>query len=127
MKLFKIPDVRLFWSTDSRFLSQFTQGTISEFKEFSKYPPCYKDISLWVGPNYNPNDLFEIMREVGGDLIENVEEIMEYKDPKTGRVSKAYRILFRSLERTLENAEITEFQMAIRGRIQQQLKTVTLR
>lgn len=73
MKLFKIPDVRLFWSTDTRFLSQFSKGKISEFKEFSKYPLCYKDISLWVEENYNPNDLFEIIRSIGGDLIENVE------------------------------------------------------
>lgn len=97
MKLFKIPDVRLFWSNDSRFLSQFTKGKISEFKEFSKYPLCYKDISLWIGDDYNPNDLFEIIRSVGGDLIENVEDIMTFKDPKSGRTSKAYRISFRSL------------------------------
>ena len=32
MKLFKIPDVRLFWSQDSRFLSQFAKGKITEFK-----------------------------------------------------------------------------------------------
>ena len=26
MKLFKVPDVRLFWSQDARFLSQFSEG-----------------------------------------------------------------------------------------------------
>lgn len=127
MKLFKIPDVRLFWSNDSRFLSQFTKGKISEFKEFSKYPLCYKDISLWIGDDYNPNDLFEIIRSVGGDLIENVEDIMTFKDPKTGRTSKAYRISFRSLERTLENSEITDYQMRIRADIAKHIKGVTLR
>ena len=35
---------------------------------------------MWISDDYNPNDLFEIIREVGGDLIENVEEIMTYKD-----------------------------------------------
>jgi phenylalanyl-tRNA synthetase beta subunit len=39
---------------------------------------------------------------------------MTYKDPKSGKTSKGYRILFRSLERTLENKEITEYQMRIR-------------
>jgi phenylalanyl-tRNA synthetase alpha chain len=127
MKLFGIPDVRLFWSLDPRFLTQFRAGAISQFKEFSKYPVCYKDISLWVGEGYNPNDLFEIIREVGGDLIENVEETMTYTDPKSAKVSKAYRISFRSLERTLGNAEITDYQMKIRSEIVGRLKTVTLR
>ena len=29
MKLFKIPDVRLFWSRDDRFVAQFERGKIS--------------------------------------------------------------------------------------------------
>ena len=69
---------------------------------------------MWISEEYNPNDLFELIREVGGDLVETVEDIMTYEDPKTKRVSKAYRICFRSLERTLENAEITAYQMKIR-------------
>lgn len=103
MKLFKIPDVRLFWSEDPRFLNQFRKGEITEYKEFSKYPVCTKDFSMWVAPEYNPNDLFEIIREIGGDLIEAVEQIDEFVDAKRNRTSKAYRISFRSLERTLTN------------------------
>lgn len=31
---------------------------------------------MWVDEqSYNPNDLFELIREIGGDLIEAVEEI----------------------------------------------------
>lgn len=48
MLLYKIPDIRLFWTNDSRFLSQFKKGEISIFKPFSKYPACHKDISFWV-------------------------------------------------------------------------------
>jgi phenylalanyl-tRNA synthetase alpha chain len=62
MKLFKIPDVRLFWSEDQRFLSQFKEGEISSFKEFSKYPVCTKDLSMWTSPQYNANDLYEVIR-----------------------------------------------------------------
>ncbi len=29
MVLFGIPDIRLFWSTDARFLSQFQQGNLA--------------------------------------------------------------------------------------------------
>jgi phenylalanyl-tRNA synthetase alpha chain len=48
MLLFGIPDIRLFWSTDPRFLRQFTRGKITKFEPFSKYPACYKDIAFWI-------------------------------------------------------------------------------
>jgi phenylalanyl-tRNA synthetase alpha chain len=50
MVLFGIPDIRLFWSTDPRFLSQFRSGEITMFKPYSRYPPCYKDMSFWLPP-----------------------------------------------------------------------------
>ncbi|KAF9208029.1 hypothetical protein BGZ59_010835, partial [Podila verticillata] len=43
--LFGIPDIRLFWSQDERFLKQFQPSQIQKFKPFSKYPACIKDIS----------------------------------------------------------------------------------
>ena len=48
MLLFNIPDIRLFWSKDKRFLDQFQDGKITRFKPFSKYPTCYKDVSFWT-------------------------------------------------------------------------------
>lgn len=51
MLLFDIPDIRLFWSRDTRFLNQFHEGRIKKFKQFSKYPPCYKDIAFWITPS----------------------------------------------------------------------------
>ncbi|KAK5324382.1 phenylalanyl-tRNA synthetase alpha subunit, mitochondrial [Exophiala xenobiotica] len=51
MLLFNVPDIRLFWSQDERFLKQFQDGKITRFESFSKFPPCYKDISFWVRPS----------------------------------------------------------------------------
>lgn len=48
MIMFDIPDIRLFWSQDERFLSQFEKDKVSKFKPFSKYPSCFKDISFYV-------------------------------------------------------------------------------
>ena len=49
MLLYSIPDIRLFWSTDTRFLSQFNATKpIQRFVPFSKYPPCFKDVSFWL-------------------------------------------------------------------------------
>ena len=48
MVLFGVPDIRLFWSRDERFLKQFSPGTVSQFKPFSKFPECYKDVAFWI-------------------------------------------------------------------------------
>ena len=45
MVLFSIPDIRLFWTEDQRFLKQFKAGSLgAKFKPYSKYPPCFKVI-----------------------------------------------------------------------------------
>jgi phenylalanyl-tRNA synthetase alpha chain len=97
MVLFSIPDIRLFWSEDKRFLNQFADGGITTFKPYSKYPPCYRDMSFWIpdapvtdggsaagGLNaehgvvtqgWHENDYCEIVREVAGDLVETVEKV----------------------------------------------------
>ena len=48
MLLYGVPDIRLFWSTDERFLSQFESGKVRKFEPFSKYPACYKDVAFWI-------------------------------------------------------------------------------
>jgi phenylalanyl-tRNA synthetase alpha chain len=72
MKLFGIPDIRLFWSKDERFLSQFWQNKIVQFKPFSKYPPTYKDVSFWISDKYTSNNFYEIVRSTAGDIVEKV-------------------------------------------------------
>eukprot|EP00941_MAST-03F_sp_MAST-3F-sp1_P004110 g4110.t1 len=122
MVLWGIPDIRLFWSNDRRFLDQFEYGRSSKFTQFSKYPPCLKDISFWLPDNNNvqsvcENDIHECVREEAGDLVECVELIDNFVHPKTGRVSHCYRINYRSMERNLTNAEIDSIQMRVRDRV----------
>lgn len=46
-----------------------------------------------------------MVRSVGGDVVEDVKLVDQFTHPKTGRKSLCYRINYRSLERTLTNAE----------------------
>ena len=55
MLLFNIPDIRLFWSEDQRFLNQFSDQSIKNFQPFSKYPSCYKDLSFYLPENFEEN------------------------------------------------------------------------
>ena len=135
MVLFQIPDIRLFWTTDERFIGQFEDGKITKFESYSKYPPCLKDMSFWLkGDQKAPqqqeedsedakpseedlfveNDLSELVREVAGDLVETLELIDSFVHPKTGRTSLCYRISYRSMDRSLTNEEIDALQEQVR-------------
>ncbi|KAJ5435312.1 Phenylalanyl-tRNA synthetase class IIc mitochondrial [Penicillium cf. griseofulvum] len=131
MLLFNIPDIRLFWSRDERFLSQFRAGHIARFEPFSKHPACYKDVAFWLPPAavtggssaaggavpFHENDVMEIVRGIGGDLVEDVTLIDEFTHPKTSRKSMCYRINYRSLERTLTNEETNEMHLKVREKL----------
>lgn len=115
MKLFGIPDIRLFWSEDERFLSQFKPGQVTKFQQFSRQPACYKDIAMWAKPGYDAKELMDVIRRIAGDLVENVQEIDTFE--KNGRKSFCYRIMYRSMERTLANEEVDRLQEDIRKEV----------
>ncbi|KZS89896.1 phenylalanyl-tRNA synthetase [Sistotremastrum niveocremeum HHB9708] len=121
MVLFSIPDIRLFWSQDPRFLSQFTPGVISTFKEFSKFPSNWKDVSFWISRDVHENDVCDIVREAAGDLAEDVKEIDRFVHPQTSKTSLCYRIHYRSMERSLSNAEISAIQDRLEGMLVSEL------
>jgi len=116
MKLFEIGDIRLFWSEDDRFLSQFKQGEITKFKSYSKYPGCYKDIAFWIPQTteseseslikFSENDFMQVVRGVAGDLAETVELIDEFTHPKNKKTSMCFRINYRHMDRNLTNEEV---------------------
>jgi phenylalanyl-tRNA synthetase alpha chain len=134
MVLFKIPDIRLFWTSDERFHTQFTGLSESphksvSFVSYSKYPSCYKDVSFWLpqnpgeaGSSLHMNDIFEVIRNVAGDLVERVDLFDEFTHKKTGRISHAYRITYRHMDRSLTNSEVDDVQFKLRERLVTSLK-----
>lgn len=120
MLLYGVPDIRLFWTLDERFHNQFQQGKISNFKPYSKYPGTVRDIAFWV-PSVNEkvhiNDLMEIVRDIGGYLVESVTLIDEFTHPKTGRNSQCYRINYQSMDRNITNEEVNALQDKVRDTV----------
>jgi len=121
MVLFDIPDIRLFWSNDKRFLSQFKPKEITKFQPFSKYEKCYKDISFYLSPSFTFNDFCSIARDEDKDnVIETIVLIDEFKH--RGRQSHCYRLSYRSMDGTLKNSEVNKIQEAIRKRLISELQ-----
>ncbi len=109
-----LPDIRLFWSDDERVKKQLRLG--NKFKEVSKYPPITRDISFVVPSSFVPNNYFDLIRDLGGDLVEEVRLLDKYENLKkfgTGKTSYTYRIVYRSNSRTLTNEEVDKIQAKI--------------
>ncbi len=104
----ELPDIRLLWSGDERVRKQLQLG--QKYTDVSKYPPVVRDISFIVASDFTPNNYFDLIREtVGEDMLEEVKLIDKYEDAKkfgADKVSYAYRIVYRSREKTLTNAEV---------------------
>jgi len=125
MVLFSIPDIRLFWSNDTRFTKQFDStsfkgpGQATQFEPFSKFPPCPMDVSFWVPEDgtFTENGLCELVRSEGGDLVEEVKNIDDFFHPKHERRSNTFRITYRSMERSLTTEEVNKIQNKVRERV----------
>lgn len=113
----ELPDIRLLWSSDERVKKQLKLG--QKFVEVSKYPPVIRDISFIVPTSFVPNNYFDLIRDIGGDLIEEVAQTDRFEsEEKFGkdRVSYTFRITYRHLDRTLTNAEVNEVHSEIEKR-----------
>ena len=118
MLMYSIPDIRLFWSQDERFLSQFVDGQpIRAFMPFSRYPGCPRDVAFWTpegllridgmatDAGFHENDVMQVIRDVGGDLVEYARNVDTFQHPESGRKSLCYNINYRSLERVISREE----------------------
>ncbi|MDP3881143.1 MAG: hypothetical protein Q8Q32_03125 [bacterium] len=122
-----LPDIRLLWSKDPRVSKQLKLG--QKFEEVSKYPPVIRDISFVVSKSFAPNDYFDLIRDIGGDLIEEVELTDSYEnDEKFGADKKSftYRIYYRSIDKTLASEEVDPIHKEIEKQTKGQL-SATLR
>jgi len=109
-----LPDIRLLWSNDQRVKRQLKLG--NKYKEVSKFPPITRDISFVVKKDFVPNNYFDLIRDIGGDLVEEVSLLDKYENAaKFGadRLSYTYRIVYRSNERTLTLGEVEPLQARI--------------
>tara|TARA_Y100000031_G_scaffold148279_1_gene184308 strand:- start:21520 stop:22680 length:1161 start_codon:yes stop_codon:yes gene_type:complete len=107
----QLPDIRLLWSDDPRIKKQLRLG--NTYVPVSKYPPITRDISFVVQKDFVPNNYFDLIRDLGGDLVEEVRLIDSYENAEkfgADKISYTYRIIYRSNDRTLLSEEVDKIQ-----------------
>jgi phenylalanyl-tRNA synthetase alpha chain len=112
-----IHDIRYLWSTHDRFISQFTDGKLVEFQQYSELPALTKDISFYIPaakleirPDgitqikwLEENDFYELVRECAGDMMEEVKLLDTFYNPKTNKYSRTYRFTYSPNDPGLKN------------------------
>lgn len=114
----ELPDIRLLWSQDPRVKKQLELG--KKFTEVSKFPPVIRDISFVVNNSptqeFIPNNYFDLVRDIAPNMVEQVELLDKYEDEKKfgkDNISYAFRVVYRSLERTLTNEEVDKLHKSL--------------
>ncbi len=117
----ELPDIRLLWSDDERVRSQLKLG--NKYKEVSKFPPVVRDISFVVPKTFIPNDYFDLIREVGEEMVENVELLDKYENAEKfgeDKISYTFRITYRHLDKTLTNEEVNAVHAELENRTEKE-------
>lgn len=124
-----IPDWRMLWTFDERFLNQFGKGELRPFKSFSLYPPSYvHDVSFWVPEReqFDETAFHTVARRVSQETVVSIKLLDTFRHPQTGQTSLCYRLTFQSCDKALAHQQVAEMQLQFRKEIQQCLH-VTLR
>ena len=108
LKLCNIPDIRYLWTTDDKFLTQWSDGKLNTFKTYSLLDNIYRDISFWVEDIYNDkwireNDFYEIIRNIASDMVQEVKNIDTFYHHKKMRHSLTYRITYSPSDTSMNN------------------------
>ncbi|ETB63581.1 TPA: phenylalanine--tRNA ligase subunit beta [Candidatus Nomurabacteria bacterium] len=87
------------------------------FKLWSNYPFITRDVAVWVSTEKDGEELYKILKENGGELLIKDPYLFD-KFTKGEKTSYAYRLIFQSYDRTLNDDEINE----ILNRIYEKIK-----
>ncbi|CAH2320285.1 ferredoxin-fold anticodon-binding domain-containing 1 [Pelobates cultripes] len=129
MCLLDIPDWRLLWTADDRFMQQYRKHGLKTFQYFSLHPPSYThDVSFWVEDVSAFDDLefHTIARKVTKGTITKIHLQDQFDNITTGKTSLCYRITYQSCDRALSYDEASAMQLLLREELQRCLN-VTLR
>ena len=86
------------------------------FKRYSTYPASDRDIAFFAPVKLNVAEIEKAINKAGKDLLESVELFDEYRGENVpqGKRSLAFRLVYRSRDRTLTDAEVEPVHQKVR-------------
>ncbi|MBM7625005.1 phenylalanine--tRNA ligase subunit beta [Sporohalobacter salinus] len=93
------------------------------YKELPKYPASTRDIALVVNRKVTANEIEKIIKEVAGNLLEELElfDLYQGDQLKAGTKSLAYSLTYRAPDRTLTDEEVNKLQSKIESRLNEEV------
>ncbi|AFY56685.1 phenylalanyl-tRNA synthetase, beta subunit [Rivularia sp. PCC 7116] len=87
-----------------------------KFKSFSTYPPSDRDIAFFAPVDLTVADIEKAINKAGKSLLDSVELFDEYRGENVpeGQRSLAFRLIYRSPERTLTDADVEPVHQKVR-------------
>jgi len=76
----------------------------AKFDQFSSYPFILRDISFWNLPKLTKGEVLDLIRDVSALPVHRIDIVDSFE--KDGKQSLAFRIVFQSHKRTLQNEEV---------------------
>lgn len=101
---------------------------VAKFTPYSSFPASDRDIAFYAPAAVSVADLEKAMTKAGGKLLNSIELFDEYRGETVpdGQRSLAFRLVYRSLDRTLTEDDIEPVHQKVRSTLEKQFK-VTLR
>lgn len=84
-------------------------GQGKRFATLPRYPSMKRDISLLVDDSVDSSSIFDLVRDVGGELVRSIGAFDLYRGQQVqeGKKSLAYRVEYRSDEKTLKDEDVS--------------------
>jgi phenylalanyl-tRNA synthetase beta chain len=96
---------------------------VPEYHPLPRFPAVLRDLAVVVPLELRNDEVRQVILEVGGPLVEDAAlfDVYTGKPIPEGRKNVAYAIRYRSPERTLTDAEVTEAHGRIIAEVNQRL------
>ncbi|MBD2103540.1 phenylalanine--tRNA ligase subunit beta [Leptolyngbya sp. FACHB-261] len=97
-------------------MSAMDRRPVAIFKPYSTYPASDRDLALFAPLDLSVSELQRTISNAAGPLLESVSVFDEYRGEgvPTGRRSLAFRLVYRSSERTLTDQEVEPVHQNVR-------------